>query len=59
MRWKTARLRERRNRQKRRGHTLIVFNRGIWLRLPPEDAAMGAQCTIDGREQPRAYVKYK
>lgn len=62
MKIRTAHARRRRNFWRRKGHTHIRFNRGIWIRkeiVDPEGISMGqAQCTISGDEQPRAYRYY-
>lgn len=58
MRLRTGNKRKRRNTWKQRGHWHIRASRGIWLRLDPEDVAMGAQCTASGLEQPRFYRWY-
>jgi hypothetical protein len=59
MRISTSNKRRRRNRWKRRGHTLLHASRGIWFRMPLELAGLGAQCTASGKEQPTFYRYYK
>jgi len=61
MRLRTTNKRLRRNRWKRRGHTHIWINRGVWLRreiVDPTGEWPEAQQTIDGSYQPNSYTYY-
>lgn len=58
MKIRTANKRRRRNFWKRKGHAHFKASRGIWLILPPELVALGAQCTLSGHEQPKFYRVY-
>lgn len=58
MKIRTSNNRRRRNRSKRSGRAYFKAPRGIWLRMSPEEAALGAQCTLSGHEQPKFYRYY-
>lgn len=58
MNLRTGNKRRRRRFWRRRGCFHLKASRGIWLRMSPEDAALGAQCCANGEEQPRFYRWY-